>query len=353
MVDELEQRTKLTQLFNQFGDLIQACDTEEETYNLLIKFCRKLFPTDSGYLSIFDNPRKVMKVVSSWGEIVIDNEEFKKNACWAIRRGHIHFVVNPEIEPLCPHLKNNYGYEYLCAPMIAQGEVLGMLHLRLDPDYKYLNDENREHIHNAKQMNIVSLLEHYASPLINLRLRETLKMQSIHDHLTGLFNRRYMRDTLEFEVRRAKRHNSTLGLIMVDVDYFKKFNDTYGHETGDIVLRELGSFLRNNIRKEDIACRYGGEEFILILPNTSLENSHTRAEDLREKIEKEFTINHLKKIHRITVSLGVAVFPIHGHTIEETLNAADTALYLAKTRGRNRVEVVNSDKISVSEKTSH
>jgi len=348
-VDELEQRTKQTLLFNQFGDLIQACDTEEETYSLLIKFCRKLFPTDSGYLSIFDRPRKVLKVVASWGEIFIDNKEFKRNACWAIRRGHIHFVQNSEIDPLCPHLENNSGYEYLCAPMIAKGEVLGMLHLRLDPANKDLNDEEREHIYNAKQLNIISLLEHYASPLINLRLRETLKIQSIHDHLTGLYNRRYMRDTLEFEVRRAKRHNTTLGLIMVDVDHFKNFNDTYGHEVGDIVLRELGSFLRNNIRQEDIACRYGGEEFILILPNTSLENSRARAEDFREKIEKELAINHLKKIHRITVSLGVAAFPVHGHTIEETLNAADAALYLAKTRGRNRVEVGNSYKMPVAE----
>ncbi len=349
-VDELEQRTKLTLLFNQFGDLIQACDGEEETYSLLIKFCRKLFPTDAGYLSIFDRPRKLLKVVASWGDIVIDNEEFKRNACWAIRRGHIHFVQNPEIDPLCPHLQNNSAYEYLCAPMIAKGEVLGMLHLRLDPGNKDLVDEEKEHIYNAKQMNIISLLEHYASPLINLRLRETLKIQSIHDHLTGLYNRRYMRDTLEFEVRRAKRHNSTLGLIMVDVDHFKNFNDTYGHEVGDIVLRELGSFLRNNIRQEDIACRYGGEEFILILPNTSLENARARAEDFREKIEKELAINHLKKMHRITVSLGVSAFPVHGHTIEETLNAADAALYLAKTRGRNRVEVGNIYKVSVAGK---
>ena len=348
-VDELEQRTKQTLLFNQFGDLIQACDTEEETYSLLIKFCRKLFPTDSGYLSIFNRTRNVLKVVASWGKIFIENEEFKKNACWAIRRGHIHFVQNPEIDPLCPHMKNSSDDEYLCAPMIAQGEVLGMFHLRLDPDNKDLNDEDREYIYNAKQMNIINLLEHYASPLINLRLRETLRMQSIHDHLTGLYNRRYMRDTLEFEVRRAKRHNSTLGLIMVDVDHFKKFNDTYGHEVGDIVLRELGSFLRNNIRQEDIACRYGGEEFVLIMPNTSLENSRARAEDFRKKIEKDLTINHLKKIHRITVSLGVAAFPVHGHTIEETLNAADAALYLAKTRGRNRVEIGDSYKIPVAE----
>jgi diguanylate cyclase (GGDEF)-like protein len=342
-IDELEERTKQTQLFNQFGDLIQACDSETETYGLLIKFCKKLFPYDSGYLSIFEKAGKVMKVVASWGRLQVVDEDFKPSSCWAIRRGHLHFVQNPEIDPICPHVKGFSGSLYLCAPMIAQGEVLGMLHLQIHTEDEKPAAEEIEKLYFSKQMMVTSLLEHYAPPLTNLRLRETLKMQSIHDHLTGLYNRRYMMDTLEFEARRAKRHNTTLGIIMVDVDHFKQFNDTFGHEVGDIVLRELGSFLRNNIRQEDIACRYGGEEFILILPSTSLENSRMRAESLREKIEKKLTINHLKKIHSITISLGVAVFPLHGETIEETLNAADSALYLAKTNGRNRVEVGNGN----------
>jgi len=340
-IDELEERTKQTQLFNQFGDLIQACDSEIETYALVIKFCKKLFPNDSGYLSIFEKTRTVMKVVASWGSLRIIGEDFKPNSCWAIRRGHLHFVQNPEIDPICPHVKGTSESLYICAPMTAQGEVLGMLHLQIHPENESVKAEEIEKIYFSKQIMVTSLLEHYAPPLTNLRLRETLKMQSIHDHLTGLYNRRYMIDTLEFEARRAKRHNTTLGIIMVDVDHFKTFNDTFGHEVGDIVLRELGSFLRNNIRQEDIACRYGGEEFILILPSTSLENSRLRAESLRQKIEKNLTINHMKKIHSITVSLGVALFPLHGSTIEETLNVADSALYQAKTNGRNRVEVGN------------
>ncbi|MFH2066713.1 MAG: diguanylate cyclase [Pseudomonadota bacterium] len=341
-IDELEERTKQTQLFNQFGDLIQACDSETETYGLLIKFCKKLFPYDSGYLSIFEKTGKVMRVVASWGRLQAVGEDFKPSSCWAIRRGHLHFVQNPEVDPICPHVKGFSGSLYLCAPMIAQGEILGMLHLQLHTEDEKPAEEV-EKLYFSKQIMVTSLLEHYAPPLTNLRLRETLKIQSIHDHLTGLYNRRYMIDTLEFEARRAKRHNTTLGIIMVDVDHFKSFNDTFGHEVGDIVLRELGSFLRNNIRQEDIACRYGGEEFILILPSTSFENSRMRAEALREKIEKKLMINHLKKIHTITVSLGVAVFPLHGETIEETLNAADSALYLAKTNGRNRVEVGNGN----------
>jgi diguanylate cyclase (GGDEF)-like protein len=349
-IDELEERTKQTQLFNQFGDLIQACDSEKETYTLLIKFCRKLFPNDSGYLSIFEKTKKVMQVVASWGSLRVVGEDFRPNSCWAIRRGHLHFVQNPEIDPICPHIEESSSAIYICAPMIAQGEVLGMLHLRINSENEGMKAEEVEKLYFSKQMMVTSLLEHYAPPLTNLRLRETLKMQSIHDHLTGLYNRRYMIDTLEFEARRAKRHNTTLGIIMVDVDHFKNFNDMFGHEVGDSVLRELGSFLRNNIRQEDIACRYGGEEFLLILPSTSLENSRLRAEALREKIEKKLTVNHLKKIHNITVSLGVAVFPIHGDTIEETLNAADSALYLAKTNGRNRVEVGNghSRKVNIS-----
>ncbi len=345
-IGELERRTSETLLFNQFGDLLQACDSEEETHTLMGRFCKKLFPQDSGYLSIFSKIQKVLKVVASWGNIRQKNDEFTPNQCWAVRRGSLHFVRNPEIDPLCPHLKGYSDAVYLCAPMIAQGEVLGMIHLRFAADLKEesLSTDELEYRYKSKQMLATSLLEHYSLPLTNLRLRETLRMQSIHDPLTGLFNRRYMKDSLEFETRRAKRHKSSLGIIMVDVDHFKNFNDTYGHEVGDIVLIELGSFLKNNIRKEDIACRYGGEEFILILPETSLENSHLRAENLKA-IQNGLKIKHNDHVHNIAVSIGVASFPQHGSTIEETLNAADAALYKAKTNGRNRVEIYGVEQL--------
>ncbi len=336
-VGELELRTTQTMLFNQIGDLLQACDKEEETYSIVERFCRKLFPENSGYLGIFHKTRKTVITVASWGDDVPGENEFGPNQCWAIRMGSLHLVKNPEVDPICPHLKEVQQCCYLCAPMIAQGELLGIIHLRCTRKDDDRAEENLPEDLVAKQLLVVSLLEHYAPPLMNLRLRETLRIQSIHDPLTGLYNRRHMTETLQFEARRAQRHGTSLGIIMVDVDHFKEFNDQYSHEVGDMVLCELAGFLKNCIRQEDIVCRYGGEEFVLILPETTLENAFLRAEDLRKKIETALTIHRQGRIYTITVSMGVAAFPTHGPTTDNTLNAADAALYRAKTEGRNRV----------------
>jgi diguanylate cyclase (GGDEF)-like protein len=221
--------------------------------------------------------------------------------------------------------------------MIAHGELLGMLHLILNKKILERPEENQDAYFNSKKIVIVSLLEHYAPTLTSLRLRETLKIQSIHDPLTGLFNRRHMQKTMQFEAQRAMRHNISLGIIMIDVDGFKKFNDTYSHEAGDMILRELGAFLKKSVRQEDIACRFGGEEFILILPETSLEDSKLKAEELRRKTEEELKIDYHGRTLSITISVGVAAFPMHGSTTDEVINASDRALYKAKAEGRNRV----------------
>jgi diguanylate cyclase (GGDEF)-like protein len=164
-------------------------------------------------------------------------------------------------------------------------------------------------------------------------------MQAVRDPLTGLYNRRYMEETLEREIRRAERRYASLGVIMLDVDHFKRFNDTFGHAAGDTLLQELGSFLMGHIRGEDIACRYGGEEFALILPDASLEGACGRADDLRERIKALGIAHRGQPLGAVTVSMGVAAYPDHGHTGEELLRAADAALYEAKAQGRDRVVV--------------
>jgi diguanylate cyclase (GGDEF)-like protein len=138
------------------------------------------------------------------------------------------------------------------------------------------------------------------------------------------------------EISRAQRHDVPLGVIMIDIDHFNVFNDTYGHDLGDKVLREIGAFVQGNIRDEDIACRYGGEEIIIILPGASLQNTHRRAEQLRIGIEG-LAVDMYDEEHTVTASLGVALFPEHGGSIKEVIRAADCALYKAKNNGRNRV----------------
>jgi diguanylate cyclase (GGDEF)-like protein len=223
--------------------------------------------------------------------------------------------------------------------MMAQGETLGVLHLQSGKPSPSQTQEERETLAASQQQLAVTLAEHVALALANLKLRETLRQQAIRDPLTGLFNRRYMEETLERELRRAERRQAPLGVIMFDLDHFKKFNDTFGHAAGDIVLREIGAFLHTRVRVEDIACRYGGEEFVVILPDASLEDTLKRAEQLRVGIKGLNVRYHDQALGAVAVSLGVAVLPEHGSTTEAILKAADAALYRAKREGRDRVVV--------------
>ena len=175
--------------------------------------------------------------------------------------------------------------------------------------------------------------------LDNAQLREMLREQSIRDPLTGLYNRRYMEETLKQELKRATRHLHPLGVIMLDIDHFKRFNDTYGHASGDRLLRQLGWFLQNHIRGEDVACRFGGEEFILIIPDTSMEAARQRAERLRQDVRKLRVQDDGQYHAGITLSIGIAISPQHGRTTENVLAAADAALYRAKQEGRDRAVV--------------
>jgi diguanylate cyclase (GGDEF)-like protein len=219
---------------------------------------------------------------------------------------------------------------------MAHGETLGIFCLMTDPIGLVGAPSS------ISEFNIqlaVSVAEHAALSIANLKLREKLRYQSIRDPLTGLFNRRFLDESLERELARAIRKNRSLGVIMLDVDRFKKFNDIFGHDAGDTVLKELGARLAKFIRVGDLACRYGGEEFTLILPESSLEDTRRRAEELRISFE-QLSLKHRDIVlGKVTLSLGVAALPEHGTTAVQLLAAADGALFTAKNEGRDRVTV--------------
>jgi diguanylate cyclase (GGDEF)-like protein len=215
--------------------------------------------------------------------------------------------------------------------MMAQGEALGVLHLAAN--------EAQAHLTEAQQRLAQAVAEQLSLALANLKLRETLRLQSIRDVLTGLFNRRYLEETLEREILRAARNKGPLGVIICDIDHFKRFNDTFGHEAGDVLLHELGNYLLTRTRGADIACRYGGEEFTLVLTEASLEATRRRAEELRVGISNLRVQYRGQPLGPITFSLGVAVFPDHGLNRDALLRTADAALYRAKAEGRDRVAV--------------
>ena len=218
----------------------------------------------------------------------------------------------------------------LCMPMMAHGETLGLLCIGADQ----FADRNKEF---PEIQLIRALAENSSLALANLKLREVLRSQSVRDPLTNLYNRRYMEEFLDGQLSRALRKKSSLALMMLDVDHFKTFNDTFGHDAGDMVLRTLGSILTTKLRKEDVICRFGGEEFAIILPDASAESALPRAEQLCAAIRETTLVFHEQPLPPVSISVGLAIFPEDGTTRESLLKSADAALYQAKSNGRDRV----------------
>jgi diguanylate cyclase (GGDEF)-like protein/PAS domain S-box-containing protein len=327
-VDELQQRTYEATLLNRMGDMLQSCLSVNEAYAVIKQYAAQLFPDHSGGLFALQPSRNMLELMVHWGPEPAGDTLFSPDACWGLRRGRVHVVPDVYAGLHCRHVAergDDLIQPYLCVPMSAHGDPLGLLYLQANPGQTIERWENLA----------VSMSEQVALALANLNLREILSSQSIRDPLTNLFNRRYLQETLDRELSRAQRHKLPLGVIMADVDNFKQFNDSLGHDAGDGALQELGHILQAKIRKEDIACRYGGDEFAIILPGANLETTQERAEQIREGV-------HQMKAHHFSVSFGVAVFPQHGKTVKDLIQAADAALYRAKKGGRNRVEKVET-----------
>ncbi|MGL6137711.1 MAG: PAS domain S-box protein [Planktothrix sp.] len=363
-VNDLEQRNRETLLLGQMSEFLQACNSTEEAYQVINDLLKPFFPKISGGLFVARNSKNLVEMVATWGDLQgISEAVFCPQDCWALRRGRSHFVPATTSNLLCKHIhqKNYRQYqlnsnncskiilncptktelpaypmmvEHLCVPMIAQGDALGLLCLASEESGQLSGDQQRL---------ATAVAEHIALALANLKLREALEYQSIRDGLTGLYNRRYLEESLEREINRAQRQKFSLGIVMIDIDHFKNYNDTFGHDAGDIVLQQLGNILQKNVRGSDIACRYGGEEFTLIFPEISLELVKERAEQIRVEVQKLKLKHHYQDLGEITLSLGIAMFPNQGLTGESVMRAADTALYQAKDEGRNRVCVFGSN----------
>jgi diguanylate cyclase (GGDEF)-like protein/PAS domain S-box-containing protein len=338
-VHELEQRNRENALLGKVGDMLQMCKSVEESNGVLAHYVGSLFPGACGSFYYLNPANNLLEAVVTWGgDEAPDDPVIAKEDCWALRSGQLHSVDGPGAGLVCQHLAHPPRGPYFCAPITAQGEVLGMLHVRFaegevqTPALQVNRPETRK-------LWVLAVSEHLSLALANLKLRETLRTQAVRDALTGLYNRRYMEHALEREVLRAARNHRTVGLIMLDLDHFKNVNDSYGHEVGDLLLRSVGEFLQANVRAEDIACRYGGEEFVVMLPEATLSMTQTRAEQLWKGIQ-ELTVNVRGQLLRpLTTSVGVAAFPEHGRGLAELLRAADVALYAAKRQGRDRVMV--------------
>jgi diguanylate cyclase (GGDEF)-like protein len=289
--------------------------------------------------------RNLLEAMAVWGEFQQSEGVFSPEDCWALRRGQAQSWENAQSGLLCKHLGSSPVPGSLCIPVVAHGESMGLLHLRRATSSTPA--ETTQPVAQARQTRATNFSACVALALANLKLRESLRWQSIRDSLSGLFNRRYMEESFEREMRRAVRNQRPLSVLMMDIDHFKNFNDSFGHEAGDTLLTALGVFLRSHTRGEDIACRYGGEEFALILPDAPHGFAYKRAEQLREEVKNLHIQYHGLALEKITLSIGVSSYPEDGDSPDNLLRIADAALYRAKTEGRNRVVVGQLMKNSV------
>jgi diguanylate cyclase (GGDEF)-like protein/PAS domain S-box-containing protein len=333
MMEELRKRSERATMLAKMGELLQSCVTLDEVFAASLGFAPRIFPTARGAVALLNASRSLTEIIGSWTDCRLPAMEFEPTSCWALRTGHPHLVLASDSTAPCAHaagVKNTY----LCIPILAQGETLGILHLQATDDVPQLD---------ATELSFkTTFAGQVGLSIANIKLRQALRIQSVRDALTGLYNRRYLEESLEREVRRASRATQSLGVLMIDLDHFKSFNDTYGHDAGDAVLREIGMSLTKGIRSEDFVCRFGGEEFVVLLPTADLAASRARAERLRAKT-KELTILHQgRSMGMITISVGVAVFPEHGTSPKELMAAADAALYEAKRGGRDQVVVASA-----------
>jgi diguanylate cyclase (GGDEF)-like protein/PAS domain S-box-containing protein len=328
-VEELERLHSEMRLINEIGNLLDGARSQEEVSGVLSEYGARLFADCDGDLSLGEEDGEEIRRMAHWGQAT-SKESFASLECWALRRGRIH-ETQADSQLRCAHIMVAGGWD-LCVPMQAHRGTLGMLHLH--------GSQARSEVMASRRQLALNMAEHVSLALVNFDLRERLRYQAFHDPLTGLYNLRHMEETLVKEIAEAERSGSDLALIEIDIDFFKSFNDDFGHDFGDEALRTLARFLEHRIREQDTLCRVGGEEFMLLMPDTTLSVALERAEQIRVGVS-ELRARRESDVRKITISVGVAAYPEHGREYGDLMRSVDEALYASKRTGRNRVVVAD------------
>ncbi|WP_454785359.1 diguanylate cyclase [Legionella sp. WA2024007413] len=334
--EELKEREHAMMLINKINEKLQMCQNISEAYSLINETVDELFTGWRGGIVIADPTSGELKTVTEWGDKKTLKLSFHSDECWAIRSGTIYIVDKFRTHLDCRHYISNEISKSLCIPLIAVGKFIGILNL---------NSEKNTAVSNYyHQQLVITLSEVIALSFANINLRDSLRDQSIHDPLTGLFNRRYLEERFPTEIERAIRNKSIFSVGMIDIDFFKNFNDRYGHAAGDEVLKKLAVSLMENFRGYDVIFRFGGEEFLVILIDNSVSKASERMNFFREQVKKtSITFKHIN-LPPITISIGLVEAPTEGTSLEEIARKADIALYHAKENGRDRVEIFTENK---------
>jgi diguanylate cyclase (GGDEF)-like protein/PAS domain S-box-containing protein len=333
---ELKNRYHAMALLNEMSEVLQSCMTTEEAYLPIKTYCQQVLPYKSGVLYVMHPSQTYLEIVTEWGQTINKERVFAPDQCWGLRRNQIHKVDNPDSNIICGHIMaSDKDAAYICIPLMAHNETLGLLFLE-GPTHEDKYSDSR--ISNEHQRLLLITAEKQMSlALANIKLRETLRHLSIRDPLTGLYNRRYLEETLNREFHRAERKKLSLAIVMIDIDHFKRFNDTYGHDAGDYILKFVGKIFQEEARGSDIVCRYGGEEFLVFMYDTDRNAAQAYAERTRTSLAQLSLQYGAIKLGSLTISQGIAIFPTDGVMPSTLIEGADHALYKAKKAGRDKI----------------
>jgi diguanylate cyclase (GGDEF)-like protein len=330
-VADLSRRNIEITLRSRMNTLLWGSASEAESYPAISEAVSQLFPEESGAVFITRAAKNMLEAVTVWGQHPPGRQAFPCVDCHAYQCGKMHFACGSD--KVCAGASVDKEW-HACVPLQVRSEVLGVLHLRnsLADDDIPVETRMEGNFQLAR-----ALAGDIALGIWNIRSREALRDLSIKDPLTGLFNRRYMDESLTQEQARSLRNRLQLAVIMIDIDDFRNFNDNFGHDAGDAVLRSLGEVFRRSARGSDVACRYGGEEFVMILSPSSADGARRLAERIRQDVRQLVVTHAGRNLGGITLSLGVAIFPEQASDPAALIKAADVALYEAKNAGRDRV----------------
>jgi len=323
-----KQTTELL-LLQEFGTLLTLSKSIKDIEQVLAKFAPMLLDHDAGVISIIRSSRNLAEIKIKWGsEAFLNMPHYSLDACWALRKGYTHPQGPYDKLIKCQHDVIDVS-NIICIPLVSQGETLGVMHVSRNHEMAEFDENDRKIA--------ISLAEQVALSIANLQLRDNLRNQAIKDSLTGLYNRRYFTETIEKELVRAKESNSQVALLMLDIDHFKKLNDNFGHDAGDTALQEFGRLLNTFTNNKDIACRVGGEEFILVLTDTNKDQARIQCDNLLEQIRQLKVISNGMNVDQMTASIGCAFYPNDSLKADTLVSLADKALYQAKNSGRDKV----------------
>lgn len=330
--DERDADRALRDLLSRMTQRMQGSDTLRDVEEIVRRFIPKIAPDLAGRLYLIDAERNAVVEACRWLDPQHSRHEFAPTSCWALRRGLPHRPAGATIDVPCDHLDltDQEGLDTLCLPLNTHGETLGLLYFEKRPE---LRD-----VPSTPETYLTMLAENVGLALANLRLREQLRAMAMGDALTGLANRRQLDAIVEQILAEAEQSREPISCLMVDLDHFKRFNDGFGHDAGDAVLREVGTVLRGAVRDKELVFRYGGEEFLLLLPGLGAELAEERAEQIREVIAGLRLSHEGSTLGPVSASVGVATAPQHCPA-DRLVQTADAALLRAKAHGRDRIEV--------------